>query len=93
MLDALSFLIARGAHVVNVTPYGEGATVVTYRQLDEILSALRRAGGSRLYLAAYLYDRGDSRPEYPEVAATLTQRGFTRVAYDAASGLTEWRAP
>jgi hypothetical protein len=92
VLDGLSFLVAHNAHVVDVTPYGEGATVVTYRQLDEILGALRRARGTRLYIAAYLYGPHDSARVYPEVAATLSQRGFAPIAYDPASRLTEWQA-
>jgi hypothetical protein len=79
LLAPLGHLIALDAGVENVSPYSNQEDVVTYQQLNGVLTALRAAGGKRFYTA----------PTYPEISRTLADDGFTPRT-DPASGITEW---
>ncbi|MGI8802688.1 MAG: hypothetical protein ACR2KV_11030, partial [Solirubrobacteraceae bacterium] len=83
VLEELGPLVAYRAGVENVSPYSEIWAVWSHEQLAEILSALRRARGTRFYLGRAGAD--------PGIPVALAAAGFRRVAVDAASGLTEWQ--
>jgi hypothetical protein len=79
---ALGHLIARDAGVVDVSPYSHPDGIVTYEQLDEVLSSLRTAKGNTIFTGAIL----------PEVSTVLTEHGYHIIARDGPSALSEWRA-
>lgn len=83
VLEELGSLIALNAGVENVSPYSEVWTIWSREQLAELVAALRRAHGTRFFLG-----RAGTEPGIP---VALSAAGFTRVAYDAPSQLTEWR--
>ncbi len=83
VLEGLGQLVALKAGVENVSPYSEIWAIWSREQLAEIVGALRRAHGTRFYLGRAGTD--------PGIPVALAADGFKRVAYDAASELTEWR--
>jgi hypothetical protein len=85
----LGHLIAVDAHVEDVSPYSHPNEVVTYQQLDDLLAALRDAGGTRFYVSYLAYP--GSWPPFPEIPRTLERDGFRPAASDSASEITEWQ--
>jgi len=81
LLAPLGHLIALDAGVENVSPYSNQEGVVTYQQLNEVLTALHDARGRRVYAV----------PAFPEIAGTLKSDGFSPTIADPASGITEWQ--
>jgi hypothetical protein len=91
ILDGMSFLSAETAGVTNVSPYSHPAPVATYEQMEEILGALARAHGTRIYLGDAIDDPGHLHPVAAEISSTLAGEHFTRLGRDPASDLTLWR--
>jgi hypothetical protein len=90
----LGHLIALDAGVENVSPYSHPDGVVTYQQLDEVLTALHDAGGTRFYLSNPMLPNTTfpgAHATFPEVPRALESDGFRPVSEDPASGITEWR--
>jgi hypothetical protein len=85
----LGHLIALDAHVEDISPYSHPNEVVTYQQLDDMLAALRQAGGTRFYVSRLTFP-GSWAP-FPEIPRTLENEGFRSTATDLASEMTEWR--
>ena len=84
LLAPLGHQIARAAGVRNVSPYSSSSDIVSYGQLAEVLDALRKSHGRRVYVSnAY------TAPEIPRV---LALDGFRPVA-GPGTGLTEWVLP
>ncbi|MGA2319530.1 MAG: hypothetical protein ABSG95_02150 [Solirubrobacteraceae bacterium] len=83
LLTGLGHLIGRDAGVIDVSPYSHPDGIVTYEQLDEVISALRASHGDVVFTGSVI----------PEVRQVLTARGFRVVAQDPSSALSEWRDP
>ncbi len=90
----LGHLIAVDAGVENVSEYSHPDGVVTYQQLEAVLTELHDAGGTRFYLANSTLPNTTfpgAHATFPEVPRTLASDGFRPTITDAASGITEWQ--
>ncbi len=80
ILMALGHRIAYRLGLVNVGPYAFLETMVTERQMDTLLDAMRREGAHKLYMTVRLV-----QPEHERV---LFEAGFSRRRSEA--GYVEW---
>lgn len=80
-----SYLVAERAGVRNVSPIADPQHIAEDAQVGEIVDALRRAGGDKLFAC--------DNPVFalpPEIGASLAARGFSRTDTDRALRITEW---
>ena len=90
----LGHLIALDADVENVSAYSHPDGVVTYQQLNNVLTALHGAGGTRFYLANSTLPNTifpGAHATFPEILQVLRRDGFSPTIKDPASGITEWQ--
>lgn len=90
----LGHLVALDAAVENVSPYSHPDGILTYQQMNEVLTALHDAGGTRFYVADSTLPNSTfpgAHATFPEILRILASKGFTPVMTDPASGITEWR--
>jgi hypothetical protein len=84
ILPRLGHRIAYNLGIVDVVPYGDGRSLLTFDQYDEMLADLRASGSRKVFLS--LEGVG---PEVPEL---LEQRGFVLAASEA-HGMAEFDGP
>jgi hypothetical protein len=90
----LGHLIALDAGVENVSTYSHPDGVVTYQQLNDVLTVLHDAGGTRFYLANSTLPNTTflgAHATFPEIPRLLASDGFSPTISDPSSGITEWR--
>jgi hypothetical protein len=76
VLQLLGHRIAENLHVTDVSPYTTALAVPTVPQLRDVVRALRREGGTKVFLPT-------TPPAVPDVRPALAAEGFGRVDADA----------
>jgi hypothetical protein len=87
MLRENGHLLARGAHVRNVSIIGDPVHVISPTQLDDLLEDLREAEGRAVFVGDGVFT-----PILPGVRDALRARGYRPSEPDGPDGLAVWRS-